>query len=74
MSQFDSILTLAKTKGYQSKKQVSGYLLHTLQTMQREKIADGRGLLEFAYSETDAFLAAIPNAASWKDIKKKLIG
>jgi hypothetical protein len=71
MSQFDSILTLAKTEGYQSKKQVLGYLLHTLQTMQREKKSlteeDNTALLEFAYSEVDAFLAAIPNAASYKE-------
>lgn len=71
MSQFDSILTLAKSEGYQTKKQVLEYLLNALQTLQKENKdlaeEDRTALLEYAYGEVDAFLDALPNATSYKE-------
>lgn len=71
MSQFDSILSSIKNEDYPTKKQLLEYTLHILQNIQKKKRAldqnDKTAILQYAYSEVDAFLMAIPNAASYKE-------
>lgn len=71
MSQFDSILSSMKNEPYSTKKQLLEYILHVVQTSESSKKAlnrdDKAAILKYAYSEIDAFLAAIPNAVSYKE-------
>lgn len=71
MSQFDSILSSMKNEAYPAKKQLLEYTLHIVQNIQKSQKnldqKDKTSILEYAYSEVDAFLLAIPNALSYKE-------
>ncbi len=71
MSQFDSILLSMKNESYSTKKQLLEYTLRVIQSIQNDKKtldqSDKTAILEYAYSEVDAFLAAISNAVSYKE-------
>lgn len=71
MSQFDSILLSMKNESYSTKKQLLEYTLRVIQSIQNDKKtldqSDKTTILEYAYSEVDAFLAAISNAVSYKE-------
>lgn len=71
MSQFDSVLSSMKNEAYPTKKQLLEYTLRIVQNIQKNKKAldqdDKTAILEYAYSEVDAFLLAIPNALSYKE-------
>lgn len=60
-----------KSEDYPTKKQLLEYILHVVQTSENSKKAlnrdDKAAILNYAYSEIDAFLAAIPNAVSYKE-------
>lgn len=71
MSQFDSMLLSMKNEAYPTKKQLLEYTLRIVQNIQKNKETldqdDKTAILEYAYSEVDAFLLAIPNALSYKE-------
>lgn len=71
MSQFDSILSSMRNEAYPTKKQLLEYTLRIVQNIQESKKPleqdDKTAMLEYAYSEVDAFLLAIPNALSYKE-------
>lgn len=71
MSQFDSILSSIKNESYLSKKQLLEYMLRIVRNIQKNNKPleqdDKTAILEYAYGEVDALLAAIPNTASYKE-------
>lgn len=68
MSQFDSILSAMKNETYSTKKQLLGYLLHTVQNSRQAPDQDDKAaILKYAYSEVDDYLSAIPNAGSYQE-------
>lgn len=71
MSAFDSIISSMKNEPYSTKKQLLEYTLRMVQNIQKSKkpllSEDKAALLAYAFSEVEAFLLAIPNAASYKE-------
>lgn len=71
MSSFDSIISSMKCEPYSEKKQLLEYTLSMIQSIQRSKkplaSEDKAALLKYAFSEVEAFLGDIPNAASYKE-------
>lgn len=71
MSQFDSVLNAMRNEPLPARKQLLEYLLQVVQNLQRSKKVlkqeDKDALLEYAQSEVEAFLIAIPKAASYKE-------
>lgn len=71
MSAFDSIISSMKNEPYSTKKQLLEYTLRMVQNIQKSKkplvSEDKAALLAYAFSEVEAFLLDIPNAASYKE-------
>ena len=71
MSSFDSIIASMKCEPYSEKKQLLEYTLSMIQSIQRSNkplaSEDKAALLKYAFSEVEAFLGDIPNAASYKE-------
>lgn len=71
MSAFDSITSSMKNEPYSVKKQLLEYTLRMIQNTQKSKkplaSEDKAALLKYAFSEVEAFLLDIPNAASYKE-------
>jgi len=71
MSSFDSIISSMKSEPYSVKKQFLEYTLRMIQNIQKSNkplaSEDKAALLKYAFSEVEAFLLDIPNAASYKE-------
>lgn len=71
MSSFDSIISSMKSEPYSVKKQLLEYTLRMIQNIQKSNkplaSEDKAALLKYAFSEVEAFLLDIPNAASYKE-------
>lgn len=68
MSRFDQLIQTLKAEDMIRKKQLLEYLLQIIKQKNRTlSQADKTALLEYAYSEVEAFLEAIANAASYRE-------
>ena len=68
MSRFDEIIETMKTAKYNEKKQLLQYLVQMAERARHQFAPeDKRALLDYAYGEVDAILAAIPVAANYKE-------
>jgi len=72
MSKFDEMIETMKASEYNIKKQFLQYLLQMAERAKRQFTPEDKAaLLDYAYGEVDAMLAAIPNAENYK--QKNLI-
>lgn len=72
MSKFDEMIETMKTSEYNVKKQFLQYLVQMAERARHQfSSEDKAALLDYAYGEVDAMLAAIPNAENYK--QKNLI-
>lgn len=68
MSRFDEMIVTAKDVDMKERKQFLQYMLNVIrQSKSKLDPADKNAILEFAYGQVDACLAAVPEAQSYKE-------